>query len=328
MPVIFEIFLVLLPFILVGMLGPWIVKFCKQLEMISPVCKRSAHKAPTPHGGGILIVAITLPLLLTTIWLYNLPHKSFLITMLVLSLLIAGMGWLDDIKHRSPALRLLLHITCVGIAVSFLPPLFDLVPVWVEKIILILAWSWFVNLYNFMDGLDGLSTTETIFISVCLMLFVPSLAPLAAIIAGASLGFLRVNWHPAKIFMGDVGSTFLGFVLGGLLLLSLEWDTWKLVYPLFTITLVFSADATFTLVKRVSQGHKPWIPHRDFWFHRAEQAGLNHSQVVIRALLINMLLLLTAFIGNSLNAGPLTLLAGITIVTFAALRIIRLEKQV
>lgn len=319
--------LVLAPFLLVGGLAPAMARWCLARGMVAHVTDRSAHRTPLPQGGGALIVCVTVPFILLVVWWLDIPQKEFLTVLALASLPLALMGWLDDVKHRSPLLRLLVHVACVGLGVAFLPPLFDVVPLWVEKMVLILAWVWFVNLYNFMDGLDGLTASETIFLCFGVLLFVPALGPVAAILAGACFGFLRVNWYPARLILGDVGSTYLGFIMGGLLLVGLEQNTWALVYPLFTLTLVFSADSTYTLFKRMLQGHKPWVPHREFWFHRAARAGYNHVQVVGRTIFLNMGLLAIALSGYLAGAGAWTVVAGLFLMFWAAWRIMKMEKE-
>jgi UDP-N-acetylmuramyl pentapeptide phosphotransferase/UDP-N-acetylglucosamine-1-phosphate transferase len=327
METLVEALFVLAPFFLVGGFAPAMARWCLARGMVAHVTERSAHRAPLPQGGGALVVFVTAPFVLLAVWWFDIPQKVFLTALVLSSLPLAFMGWLDDIRHRPPLMRLLIHAVCVGVGVAFLPPLFDVVPLWAEKAILVLAWVWFVNLYNFMDGLDGLTASETVFLCLGLILFVPTLGPVAAIMAGAMLGFLRVNWHPARLILGDVGSTYLGFIMGGLLLVGLERNTWELVYPLFTLTLVFSADSTYTLFKRVLQGHKPWVPHREFWFHRAARAGYSHVQVVGRALLLNAGLLAIALLGYATNAAAWTVAAGVLLMLWAAWRIVKMERE-
>ncbi len=325
MTTLLDIALILVPFIIVAAVAPRVIGFCRDYDLISDIDNRRAHKNPTPHGGGILLVAIIVPMGLLIAWLTNMPHKLFFTVMLLASLPIAYMGWLDDHKNQNPILRLATHILCASVAMIFMPPLFDFVPLVVEKVILVLAWAWFVNLYNFMDGLDGLATSEAIFLGIAIALFAAPFKPFAAMVAGTCFGFLRVNWSPAKVFLGDVGSTFLGFILGGLLFVSLADNTWQMVYPIFTLTLVFTLDTTYTLIKRVLQGHKPWVPHRDFWFHRAAKLGYSHAQIVGRIALLNFGLLCVAIFGLALGLGPITILLGIVLLVWPAYKIRKME---
>ena len=281
-----------LVFGLVYALSPYVPAFCRKHGLVVDITERHLHKTPTPHGGGALLVAVVTPALFALTLFLQPVHSSFLYILFASSLLIALLGWLDDKSHQNQVLRLVVQVVCVSATAMWLPPLFDVVPVWLEKVILIFAWVWFVNLYNFMDGLDGLVTSQTVFIGMGIALLVPTLAPFTLVLAIGCLAFLRVNWQPAQVFLGDVGSTYLGFLVGGFLLLGVEWNTWELVWPLFTLPLVFSADTTYTLFKRMAQGHKPWTPHREFWTHRCVTLVGSHAAVVLRIHALNILLLL------------------------------------
>jgi UDP-N-acetylmuramyl pentapeptide phosphotransferase/UDP-N-acetylglucosamine-1-phosphate transferase len=194
---------------------------------------------------------------------------------------------------------------------------------------LLLAWGWFVNLYNFMDGADGLATTQAVFLGVGLALLAPAFAPIGLIIAAAAAGFLRVNAPRAKIFLGDVGSTWLGFILGGLLLVAAADNTWQVLWPLATIALVFCADATSTLMRRVAYGYRPWEPHKTFWFHRALALGLSHQGLLAAVFMLNMLLLGLALGGLYAGWPEVSFGAGVLLMAACAwyVRSIELEKQ-
>lgn len=320
-----SIILVFITFAASYCLAPWVVRWCVSHNIVARISARSLHTTPTPHGGGVLPVALSWVGMLAYVVCVQPPHMLFLLVLLACALPVAYVGWMDDKAEQTPLTRLLVHVGAVVVAVFFLPQLFHIVPFWVEKLVLILAWAWFVNLFNFMDGLDGFATSEAIFISLALALLVPPLAPLACILAVAFLGFLRVNWQPAKIFLGDIGSTYLGFMLGGLLFVALEWNTWVLVWPLFTITLVFSADATYTLFKRIFQGHKPWHPHREFFAHRAADKLGSHKAVVFRMLALNVCLLGFVLLEIALGVKGLSLICGCALLSAVAWRIYRLK---
>lgn len=314
-------FLVLfaLPLVLVYLAGPWAVKCCRARGLMAPHTEeRHIHSAPTPHGGGFLLPMVVVPVGLIVVWGLHLPFAGFLTTLLLCSIPVAYIGWRDDHAHVEPRIRLAIHLGAVGLGLMFLPALFDFMPLWAEKALLLFAWGWFVNLYNFMDGADGLAISEAIFISLALAMIVPVFAPLALLIAGAGTGFLRVNLPKAKVFMGDVSSTWLGYILGGLLLVACADDTWVVIWPLATITLVFCADATSTLIRRILTGHKPWEPHNTFWFHRFLSLGFSHGHLLIAVLALNLLLLLCAFIGLHSGMPSLSFILGFTITALAA----------
>lgn len=275
--------------------SPWLVGFCRRQGFVAAITARSSHSRPTPHGGGIVFPVVVVPLALWLVWFWPLPFRSYLSVLLMGSLLVAYVSWLDDRHELSARARLLVHLIAVAIALFLLPRLFDFAPIWLEKLVLMLAWGWFVNLYNFMDGADGLSTTQAICMALGLALLVPPLAPLALVIAAAAAGFLRVNWHPAKLFMGDIGSTWLGYMLGGLYLVAAVDDTVNVIWSLATLALVFCADATATLIRRLAHGHKPWEPHKTFWFHRYLALGNKHARLARRVAALNLGLFAIAY---------------------------------
>lgn len=291
--------------------------FCESKGMINEVNERSSHKKPTLRGGGLGIVLVTLPIAFLIIFLTDMESKKYLLALVFSSACIAAMGWLDDIKPRPALLRLIVQIVCVSVCLFFIPPVFDFLPVWAEKIIFLLAWIWFINLYNFMDGIDGLAASQAAFLAFALSIAFLDIKLIALIIMGASMGFLRLNWHPAKIFLGDVGSTFLGFFLGGLMFINLNMDT---IFPLLTLSLLFTADATFTIIKRTIQGKKPWQPHKEHFYQRAVGSGISHSSFVARAMGINFILLILFILGFNI-LGPFSLILGLIVVSIFFWRI-------
>ncbi len=288
-------------------LGAGVVEFCRARGLVAPITTRSSHTRPTPHGGGVLLPLVAVPTGLLLVALLPLPHEGFLICLLLASLGVALVGWRDDVAHLDPRLRLAVHLPAVAVGLMFLPPLFDIfpqalvVPWWAEKLLLLLAWGWFVNLYNFMDGADGLASTNAVFLGCAVALLAPAIAPLALLVAAVAAGLLRVNGAPAKVFLGDVGSTWLGYMLGGLLLVAAADNTWQQLWPLATVALVFCTDATSTLVRRIAYGHAPWVPHKTFWFHRALALGLTHRRLVAVVGALNLTLLALAW--GSMAAG-------------------------
>lgn len=316
-----------IPFIIIWFIAPIIPSLCVRWGLIAVITDRHAHKKPTPHGGGFILVPVVVILGLIAIWALQLPRPEFLTALLLTSIIIAGIGLYDDKYGLAVKWRLISHLVAVSICLYFMPKLFFFWPIWLEKIIIVLAWGWFINLYNFMDGLDGLATSQTVYIALALAILFAPFKPLFLIIAGACLAFLRINWMPAKVFLGDVGSTFFGYILGGLLLLVMADDTWRLVYPLATIPLVFTADATYTLIKRIAGGHKPWEPHREFWVHRAHKIGFTHAQVVHMVHIINLILFVIVVICLWYDLRVWSLIAGLATVSIAAYGFKRFEKK-
>jgi UDP-N-acetylmuramyl pentapeptide phosphotransferase/UDP-N-acetylglucosamine-1-phosphate transferase len=156
---------------------------------------------------------------------------------------------------------------------------------------------WFANLFNFMDGIDGIAGGEATAVGIGIALVAGTggafelIAPSVAV-AAAALGFLVWNWHPARIFMGDVGSVPLGYLLGYLLLALAARGEWAaaVILPLY-----FLADATLTLLRRLARGERVWQAHREHFYQRAVQRGLRHDAVVLRVVAADLVLIAGAW---------------------------------
>lgn len=274
---------------------------------------RSSHSIPTPRGGGwgvmlTLLPAWTLIALITGGVARALPILAGAAALMAIS-------WMDDRRGLGPAPRFLTQIAAVVAGLSALPGdglVFQgLLPLWADRVLAALGWLWFVNLFNFMDGIDGLAGSEAATIGAGLALVVavggldPALGLYGLAAAGAALGFLMWNWHPAKLFMGDVGSVPLGFTLGWLLLAVAAAGQWAaaLLVPAY-----FLADATFTLLRRLAEGKKVWQAHREHFYQKATQRGRNHAQVVRLVLVLNAALVALAVV--SVQTGWTVLPAG------------------
>ena len=250
--------------------------------------RRSSHDAPTPRGAGLALIPLTL--LAWALWgVSHAPLPSGLPLVLAGAVVLAGLSWLDDMKGLPAALRFAVQAAAVALGLYGLGdglPLFQgLLPLWLDRLAAGFVWLWFVNLFNFMDGIDGITGAETVSVALGLALCLalaggaPVALALALLLAGATLGFLPWNWAPAKIFLGDVGSVPLGYLLGWLLLLAAGQGLWApaLILPLYSL-----ADATLTLVKRGLRGEKVWRAHREHAYQRAVQAFLNELRPWVR----------------------------------------------
>ncbi|MEM6903178.1 MAG: glycosyl transferase, partial [Pseudomonadota bacterium] len=188
-----------------------------------------SHQAPTPRGGGWGILMITFPIWITCLGLSGLTVEgSFL---MLGAALLAGVSWIDDLRTIAARHRLAVQVIAVLIGMVALMPFGPVtqgfLPLWLDRVLVGLAWLWFLNLYNFMDGIDGLAGIETFSIGMGIAAVViaspvlsdmwPAAAWMGAGIAGAAFGFLILNWHPAKLFMGDVGSVPIGYLLAWML---------------------------------------------------------------------------------------------------------------
>ncbi len=213
--------------------------------------------------------------------------------------LLAIVCWIDDLRGLSPVTRLAAQTVAVAIGLYALPASDNALRAWLGQAAYFVAagvlWIWWVNLFNFMDGIDGLAGSEAAAIGGGLLLFAaigsgtdPVTALLAAAILGGALGFLLWNWSPAQIFLGDIGSVPLGYLTGFLLIDVAARGHWKiaLILPLY-----FLADATITLLHRLLQGERIWQPHRRHYYQQAIRRGLGHAAVVRRVIAADLLLI-------------------------------------
>ncbi len=273
--------------------------------------ERSSHALPTPRGGGIAVVA---GLVLAGGWLvFRGAAPTGTLYMIIAVLVLGSVSWRDDIKNLSAQIRLGAQIVVVASMIAIEPSLIrdalPFLPSWLAVPVGALAWLWFINLFNFMDGIDGISGIEAISVAggVALLCMIGQ-APIdvfgpALMIGAAALGFLAWNWHPAKIFLGDVGSVPLGFALGWLLFELARAGQWPaaLILPGYYI-----ADATITLLRRLIRGEKVWEAHKSHFYQRAHQRGLSHDQIATHVLYANMGLIglaVFAAMGHPASAG-------------------------
>ena len=263
---------------------------------------RSSHTVPTPRGGGVAIVASFL-LALPLAAISGLASWPVVVALLGAGAGIALLGFLDDHGHIAARWRLLGHFVGAIWALFWLgglPPLslfgmsFDLG--WLGHALAALYLVWLLNLYNFMDGIDGIASLEAI--CVCIggaLLFVLSghagEAALPLLMAAAVAGFLFWNFPPARIFMGDAGSGFLGVSLG-ILSLQAAWVAPKLLWSWLILLGVFVVDATFTLLRRLLRGDKVYEAHRSHAYQYASRRFGRHLPVTLAVGAINLLWLL------------------------------------
>ncbi len=263
---------------------------------------RSSHTVPTPRGGGLAIVVVTL-LALPLFWLADAVGFSVVAALWVGGVLVAGIGGLDDLGHVPARWRMLVHVLAAVVVVAFvgsLPPLdfagVVLQPGYLGLLAAVLFIVWTLNLYNFMDGIDGIAGVEAV--TVCLgmagLLYLAGeweLAALVLVYGAAALGFLAWNWPPAKIFMGDAGSGFLGFSLAALAVAC--WA--EAAFPIWAWLImlgVFIVDATVTLIRRVLRGERFYEAHRSHAYQYASRRYQSHLVVTLATGALNLFWLL------------------------------------
>ena len=291
---------------------------------------RSSHTVPTPRGGGVAIV-LSFLLLVPLLSIFSLLPWASAWGLIGAGAGVAVLGFLDDHGHIAARWRLLGHFSAAVWALFWLggiPPLtimgvvFDMG--WIGAVLSLFYLVWMLNLYNFMDGIDGLASVEAI--AVCLsasliyaLMGFSSLAWAPLLLSFTVAGFLYWNFPPAKIFMGDAGSGFLGVTLG-ILSLQAAWASPALLWVWVILMGVFVVDATFTLVRRLVRGDKVYEAHRSHAYQYASRQFGRHLPVTLTVGLVNVvwllpvalcvaLLGLDGFVGVIIAYIPLVMLA-------------------
>lgn len=336
----------------------WIVGLILTLVTVSAIRKRavldvpndrSMHKVPTPRGGGIGIVAgfliPALGIMFTNSWTYILVSP-----LLVGGVPVAAIGWLDDHRHVSPKWRALVHLGSCFLAFamfSFLTHDFDFFLdarncLWLGLVTI--GGAYFLNLFNFMDGLDGLAGSEAAFVGIVaagllkghsrledkVFLFdnptyqgvglQQSLCGLAGLLGFCCVGFLVWNWPPAKIFMGDVGSGFIGFALA-FFALSQTYSAPKSIWVWLILLAVFLVDGTYTLLVRFLTRQKWYEAHSLHAFQKAAKKK-SHLAVTLTVLAIDLfwLLPLASYVRQEPDLGPFVTVISYLPILFIAWR--------
>lgn len=256
--------------------------------------ERSLHSKPVPRTGGIALMAGVL-----SSWIALWPSVVWWIV--VPTVLLIAVSFIDDLRNLSVKQRLLAHMIAATILVIG-ANVVDQQGFWIA-IILLIAVVWMINLYNFMDGSDGLAGGMSLFGFAnygiaALLAQDESFAMMNLAISTAALGFLFFNFSPAKIFMGDAGSIPLGFLVAAMGVWGWQRGDWSPLFPVL-VFLPFIADATVTLIKRTLRGMKITEAHRDHFYQRAIQSGMSHRRVAYFEYM------LMAAIGMSAQLGSL-----------------------
>jgi UDP-N-acetylmuramyl pentapeptide phosphotransferase/UDP-N-acetylglucosamine-1-phosphate transferase len=268
---------------------------------------RSSHLVPTPQGAGIAVVIATLAVAGAVIASVSSAGANVSVVFGATAF-IALVGIADDVRTIPVIPRLILQGLSVGAvlyAASGELRLIPACPLWIERAILFLAGLWFVNLVNFMDGIDWMTVAEVVPVTAALVLLgalgdlTPSTMIVAAALGGATLGFAPFNRPVAKVFLGDVGSLPIGLLLGWCLL-ELAYRqhlTAALLLPLY-----YLADATVTLLRRLARHEKVWAAHRSHFYQRATDNGFSVLRVVGEVFALNLGLAALA-IGSTMTAS-------------------------
>lgn len=292
MLLVFTFLVAVLSFLVTGM----IVMALRKQDILDQPNERSNHVLPTPRGAGLGFVAI----ISIAWWVLGWQHNPQIVWVIGAIALLAFVSFIDDLHSLSASIRFMVQIIAVGLglySVQGVPIFQNMIPLWLEYAVLALAWLWYINLTNFMDGIDGITAVETFSIAlgvalITALLWMPEpLTDYAMVMAAAMVGFIWWNWHPAKCFMGDAGSIPLGFMLAYILTLLAQHGCWaaSLILPGY-----YLIDSGITLAKRILMRERFWEAHSQHFYQRAVRMGHSHTAVVITIAVTNICLIAIA----------------------------------
>jgi len=302
------LFLLLLSFVLTYLIKNYAIK----KSLVAHVNERSSHTTPTPHGGG---VAIALTWFTGLFYLYFSDSiDEHLFFALLVGVIISAVSYLDDLFELSPKIRLFTQAIVALLGLYFLGGfkeldlfIFTIQNQFLTNVFAFFMIIWFINLYNFLDGIDAYAGSEAVFLSIAGFLLFGGAHFL--VLTVAVLGFLFWNWHKAKIFMGDVGSTLLGYNIAIFTIYYANQNA-QSFWILIILFSLFWFDATITLFRRKRNGEQLSKAHKKHAYQRLTQSGWSHERVVFFAMALNCLLFALVI---SLSSLPFTLLLSLGI---------------
>jgi Fuc2NAc and GlcNAc transferase len=294
-----DIALLVVAFLLSAGITGVVKVYAHRVSLLDIPNQRSSHGTATPRGGGLGIVIVFLGAVLA-FWAFGDLRSETAIALIAGGGLIAGIGFIDDHRDVAAGWRLLVQLIAATLAIVMLGgmPVFQLGSAFIDlgaagDVLAIVFMVWFTNAFNFMDGIDGIAAVEAICIAAgALVIASPdsgvAFLLLLGILAAASLGFLVWNWPPAKIFLGDIGSAFLGFVLIAVAIQGSGAGSIA-VWSWLILAGVFIVDATTTLLVRMLRREKWLLAHRDHAYQIASRLFGSHRRVTLAVAAINLL---------------------------------------
>lgn len=290
----------LLALLIIGVFSWWavgvLIQYLRSISVVDTPNERSLHQGQIPRGGGLVIVTLLLLSLLTMA--IATPRSITFLALFVLTLAWAVLSWVDDRTDLSPRRRLLFQLgfaACTVAAFGWVNTLqissYSYISLsWFGLICTFIGVLWLSNLYNFMDGMDGLAASQTIIAATTIAFWFwqagdTALAICCMVLAAASYGFLLRNWHPAKVFMGDVGSITIGAFFATMLIYG--QSRYQIPAISFVLLLaVFVFDSSVTILKRIWRREKFWLPHRSHYYQRAALLGFNQGAVTVASVVL------------------------------------------
>jgi Fuc2NAc and GlcNAc transferase len=302
--------LLVLAFVITAALTLALTRVARRKGVLDVPNHRTSHERPIPRGGGLSVVVVFL-CYAAFLFVVDKPAglRAAILWLLIGGFAVAAIGFLDDLKDVSQTLRLTVHMVAVAFGFIVLPslPSLNLVgyvaePGWIVMLLLLVGHAWFINLFNFMDGIDGIAGVQALTMLGCAAVimhqtFEGTWLMMFGVLMSSVGGFLIWNWPPAKVFMGDACSGFLGFVLGALAIITSVYGPLNL-WVWLILGGVFLVDSTTTLVVRMGRGERWHQPHRSHAYQKLSRRVGSHEKVTVAVFLINVLWL-----------GPLAFLA-------------------
>lgn len=292
--------------------GTWLSRqYALKRKLMDAPGERRSHTVATPRGGGVAIVAAVL---LACGWaaLQWPQHGAGIATVAVGLVLVAGVGWWDDHRSLSAALRLLVHMVASTLLAALVYQASQ--PLWMAALVWLATVS-LINIWNFMDGINGLASSQAMLAALGFAWLLPE--PLrwpCWVLLVACAGFLPFNYPRARIFLGDVGSGALGYLIAALFawcIVAGGQAPWLPALPLSA----FAIDAGFTLASRMLAGERWWQPHAQHFYQRWVHTGSSHTVVTLAYGLFSIVAITIARLGRPLDAG---FQAGLTIAWFCS----------
>lgn len=305
-----------------------VLRHALRVSLLDVPTHRSSHSEPTPRGGGLPVAVL---------WVVGVPAAAAAdvldwrpaLALACGGALIAAVGWIDDHGDLAYWVRLTSHLLAAvwtvaalgGITETVIGP-FTLHLGLTGSALAVLGLVWMTNLYNFMDGIDGIAGVEALTVGLAVAALLAAggagrLALIPLLLAAAAAGFLFWNWPPARIFMGDVGSGLLGFAFGAIALAGDRLHGVPLAVTLLPLG-VFILDATITLVARLARGERVYEAHRSHLYQRLLQAGWSARRICAAVALLNLVLALAALVGVARPALFIPAAVGASVVVVAA----------
>jgi Fuc2NAc and GlcNAc transferase len=278
-------------------------QWCVKRELFDVPNERSSHTVPTPFGGGVVIVVLTL----TFYIVYGLITDTVSWAYVFGAVSISMISWFDDFVPIRSIYRFAIHSLAAGVAIFEIGTLqlesfhIESTP-WLTIPFTFLWIVWLTNAYNFMDGIDGIAATQAITAGIGWFLFgfvlnVPEISYFGAVLFASNLGFLIHNWSPAKIFMGDVGSAFLGFTFAVIPLMFQDGIPGRrgLIFAICAVAL-FLIDSIYTFSRRLLKGERVWEAHRTHIFQKLVIKGFSHKFVTLAYGILSLIIIAIYFL--------------------------------